>query len=139
MSETTPNDTQLNILFSECAPHILSDAPPTDTPNLEIFVTLTPPDVQAAMEFRRFDIVMVRVDPGSRESLAQMVAVRDLAIEAGMPLVSLSTFNALWIENLFRQQGVNQHFRNFPTHSELSRTLIQFEELFHEKYKSSTQ
>lgn len=126
MSKSIVQPHQLDVLFVDCAQDDHCKDSLTDTANLAFFCAPSPSDLKEMMEFKMFDCVMIRVDPGSRESLGQLDVVRNLTIKKGTPMVSLSTLNASWIENLMAQQGVHKHFREFPTHDELSSVLNEF-------------
>ncbi len=126
MSENLAQHSKLHVLIVDCAQSDQHEDVPAATQNLEFYLAPTSSDVQEMMLFRAFDCVLVRINPGCRENLEQMATVRDLVVGHGVPLVSMSTFNASWIENLMAQLRVQKHFRQFPTHDELSNVLTKF-------------
>ena len=137
MSENYAYNSELHILFVDCAPDSQFEAPPNSTKGLKLFKVPMSSDIQEMMMADSFDCVMIRVNPGCRENLSQMKAVRNSALEHKIPLVSLSTFNAIWIENLMGQLGVQKHFRQIPTHEELSNVLIKFASPVNEQVKGA--
>ncbi len=124
MNDQSAQPRDLHILFVDCAQHNTCSDVLTGISYMEFAVAATPSIAQEMMKLRKFDCVLIRVDPGSRESLAQLDAVRPMAIDEAIPLNSMSTFNASWIENLMAQQGVKKHFRRFPNHGEILNTMI---------------
>lgn len=128
MSKSFVPPQELQALFVECAQSDKYSSAPTRTQNLVFTLAPTPSDVEEMMAFRRFDCVLVRINPSCRENLEQMDAVRDLVLKHAVPLVSMSTFNVNWIENLMTHLGVYKHFRQFPTHDELSKVVIEYQE-----------
>jgi hypothetical protein len=53
-------------------------------------------------------------------------AVLAAATRSGLPVVSMSTHDATWIENLMAQLGVEIHFRRFPKYDDISLVISQF-------------
>lgn len=119
---------KLNILFVDCAPSGDYEYPPAGTSKIEFHVRPTPISVQGMMEFKDFHCLLIRVDPGSQQHLEQMDVILNSANTQGIPLTSIATFDANWIENLMAQLGIEKHFRQFPSYEDALLVLFQYED-----------
>ena len=119
---------KLNILFVDCAPSGDYEYAPTGTSKMEFHLRSTPISAQGMMEFKDFDCLLIRVDPGSQQHLEQMDVILHSAKTQGIPLISIATFGANWIENLMAQLGIEKHFSQFPSYEDVSLVLFQYEE-----------
>jgi hypothetical protein len=125
MNENAMMHAKLNILFVDCTQAEKSSDAPLSTADMEFHFRASPINVQAIMEFTGYDCVLMCVDPCSGENLEELDTVLFSCNEQGVPLFSLSSFDASWIENLMAQLGVEKHFRRVPSHEEMSLALSQ--------------
>ncbi len=139
MSEKIAQPAKLHILFVDCTQNGQYEDAPIGISDIDFLLTSQPFNAQEMMEFKECDCVLIRVDPGSRGNLEQLAAVLCSAVAEGVPLVSMSTFDASWIENLMAQLGVEKHFRQFPNYNEISNVIFQYTKPLYEKLEGVAQ